>query len=113
LTHNLTARLSRSVAVVDYLDPHFDNVHNILLDTVATAIYIVGHYRLFTVRCVLLDAVYAVRCILLDILATVIYFVEHTGSCEYILLDTLATVMNLSDTGDCSLSGCILLDTAF
>ena len=31
--------------------------------------------------------------------------VEHTGSCQYILLDTLATVMNLLDTGDGSLSG--------
>ena len=46
LTQNLTARLSRSVAVVDYLLPHFDTVHCLgysLLNTAATATYFVGH----------------------------------------------------------------------
>jgi len=133
LTQNLTARLSRSVAVVDYLLPHFDTVHCLgysLLNTAATATYFVGHcllsldtgdcslsgvfcwtlstvtghWRLFTVRCILLDAVYAVRCSLLNTLASVIYFVEHTGNSQCILLDPVATVMNLLDTGDCSLS---------
>ena len=76
-------------------------------------------WRLFTVRCILLDAVYVVKCILLDTLATFIYFVEHTGNCQHILLDTMATVMDLLDTCDISLVysvgrcclRCVLLDT--
>jgi len=142
LTQNLTARLSRSMAVVDYLLPHFDTVHclrYVLLNTAATATYFVGHcghcliycWTLSTVHCQVYYAfgrclrsevyfvghtgnchefvrhrqLFTARCILLDILATVIYFNEHTGSCQYILLDTLATVMNLLDTGNCSLPG--------
>jgi hypothetical protein len=94
LTHNLTARLSRSVAV-DYLLPHF------AWHRPVSEVYFVGHWRLFSVSCILLDAVYAVRCILLDTLATVIYFVGHTGNCdEFVGHRRLFTVR------------CILLDTA-
>ena len=72
LTQNLTARLSRSVSVVDYLLPHFDTVHclrYILLNRAATATfcwtlwplpYTVYCWTLSTVHC----QVYAVgRCL--------------------------------------------------
>jgi hypothetical protein len=79
LTQNLRARLSRFVAVVDYLYPHFVGHWPL------SAVYFVEHWQL--------------SCFVGHWPLSAVYFVEHTGNC-HVLLD-IGHCHILLDTGHC------------